>query len=234
MTSHLLQSDVGSFGRRMPLQVHAVFESILDWDTFSVRISQAQLANLPQVLLSVTPDHLARMQRRLTQVGGHAWHHGVQGVFSRVGRPGVVVWVRTGVCVHDAPECWLCQIIRCLAAEPGHAMLGRAHAGLAPLHVHARGDDHERSQGSDEVSDGELVEVSEMKSACIKEDPGWHISCQLNPSQVACHYQGLPYPPSRCTRSSSGNVVSKYLLIPYAFFTVMLAVQAAPQWGAHQ
>ena len=51
-------------------QVHAVFESILDWDSFSVRVSQASVKDLPQILQSIPADKVQRMQRRVRQV----WH----------------------------------------------------------------------------------------------------------------------------------------------------------------
>ncbi|GLC34055.1 hypothetical protein PLESTB_000832400 [Pleodorina starrii] len=52
--------------------VHAVFESILDWDSFSIRIREddAALAALPELLTAVPPERLAKMQRNLARV----WH----------------------------------------------------------------------------------------------------------------------------------------------------------------
>ncbi|GAX80494.1 hypothetical protein CEUSTIGMA_g7932.t1 [Chlamydomonas eustigma] len=51
-------------------EVHTIFESLLDWDLFSVRIKENQIERLPQILLSIPEDRVARMQRRLTKV----WH----------------------------------------------------------------------------------------------------------------------------------------------------------------
>ncbi|KAG2445204.1 hypothetical protein HYH02_008672 [Chlamydomonas schloesseri] len=52
--------------------VQAVFESILDWDSFSIRIREddAALEALPQLLSAVSPERLAHMQRHLSRV----WH----------------------------------------------------------------------------------------------------------------------------------------------------------------
>ncbi|KAL6749482.1 exostosin-like glycosyltransferase [Haematococcus lacustris] len=51
-------------------QVHAVFETILDVDQFAVHITEAQMAQLPTILLSIPDDKWQRMQRRIT----HIWH----------------------------------------------------------------------------------------------------------------------------------------------------------------
>eukprot|EP00798_Chlamydomonas_sp_ICE-L_P015005 gene15005-21073_t len=45
--------------------VHAVFESILDWKTFSIRIAEDQLAQLPEILLSVPNNVITKMQQNL-------------------------------------------------------------------------------------------------------------------------------------------------------------------------
>eukprot|EP00798_Chlamydomonas_sp_ICE-L_P001799 gene1799-33219_t len=50
--------------------VHAVFESILDWDTFSLRINEASIPHIPKILKSISSHQISRMQRRLAQV----WH----------------------------------------------------------------------------------------------------------------------------------------------------------------
>ncbi|KAG2437847.1 hypothetical protein HXX76_005465 [Chlamydomonas incerta] len=52
--------------------VHAVFESILDWESFSIRIREddAALEALPQLLEAVPPERVAKMQRNLARV----WH----------------------------------------------------------------------------------------------------------------------------------------------------------------
>ncbi|GLI62946.1 hypothetical protein VaNZ11_005800 [Volvox africanus] len=53
-------------------EVHAVFESILDWESFSIRIREddAVLAAVPELLMSISPERLAKMQRNLARV----WH----------------------------------------------------------------------------------------------------------------------------------------------------------------
>jgi hypothetical protein len=51
-------------------EVHAVYESIPDWDSFSVRVNQASVKHLPEILLSIPKDKVHRMQRRLRRV----WH----------------------------------------------------------------------------------------------------------------------------------------------------------------
>lgn len=56
--------------------MHAVFESILDWDSFSLRVRESALEAVPQLLEAVAPERLARMQRNLARV----WHRcGVAG-----------------------------------------------------------------------------------------------------------------------------------------------------------
>jgi hypothetical protein len=50
--------------------VHSIFESILDWDAFGLRVAQDQLEQLPQLLQAVTPERLAAMQAALAK----AWH----------------------------------------------------------------------------------------------------------------------------------------------------------------
>jgi hypothetical protein len=50
--------------------VHSIFESILDWDAFGLRVAQDQLEQLPQLLQAVTPERLAAMQAALAKV----WH----------------------------------------------------------------------------------------------------------------------------------------------------------------
>ncbi|KAL6745749.1 exostosin-like glycosyltransferase [Haematococcus lacustris] len=51
-------------------RVHAVFETILDVDQFAVHITEAQMAQLPTILLSIPDDKWQRMQRRITRI----WH----------------------------------------------------------------------------------------------------------------------------------------------------------------
>jgi hypothetical protein len=49
-------------------RVHAVFESVLDWDLFSVRVAESEVERLPQILASIPEDHVVRMQARLARV----------------------------------------------------------------------------------------------------------------------------------------------------------------------
>ncbi|KAG2501892.1 hypothetical protein HYH03_000390 [Edaphochlamys debaryana] len=51
-------------------EVHAVYESILDYDSFSIRIRESALEAVPDILNAVTPAQLAKMQRHLARV----WH----------------------------------------------------------------------------------------------------------------------------------------------------------------
>ncbi|GIL54494.1 hypothetical protein Vafri_10025 [Volvox africanus] len=53
-------------------EVHAVFESVLDWESFSIRIREddAVLTAVPELLMSISPERLAKMQRNLARV----WH----------------------------------------------------------------------------------------------------------------------------------------------------------------
>ncbi|GAX76857.1 hypothetical protein CEUSTIGMA_g4303.t1 [Chlamydomonas eustigma] len=50
--------------------VHTIFETMLDWDAFSIRVREFSVEDVPYILSSVTDDQIARMQRRLTLV----WH----------------------------------------------------------------------------------------------------------------------------------------------------------------
>jgi hypothetical protein len=50
--------------------VHTVFESIIDWDRFSLRVNQNSTQHLPELLLSMPRDRVLRMQRYLARV----WH----------------------------------------------------------------------------------------------------------------------------------------------------------------
>ncbi len=52
---------------RLP-QVHDVFESVLDYPKFSVRVKEADVERVPEVLLAVTPTQLASMQQHLARV----------------------------------------------------------------------------------------------------------------------------------------------------------------------
>ncbi len=48
--------------------VHAVFESILDWDTFGMRIRESSVEHLPEILMAVPDDRIQRMQRALSKI----------------------------------------------------------------------------------------------------------------------------------------------------------------------
>ncbi|KXZ54698.1 hypothetical protein GPECTOR_4g766 [Gonium pectorale] len=50
--------------------VAPVFDSLLDWSAFSLRVREDALHSLPAVLEAVGPERLARMQRKLVRV----WH----------------------------------------------------------------------------------------------------------------------------------------------------------------
>lgn len=50
--------------------VHVPFESLLDFEAFSVRVSEQQLDQLARILTAVTARDLRRMQRNLRRV----WH----------------------------------------------------------------------------------------------------------------------------------------------------------------
>lgn len=41
-------------------QVHVVYESILDWDAFSIRIRQFSLGDIPAILGAVTEDQVGK------------------------------------------------------------------------------------------------------------------------------------------------------------------------------
>uniref|UniRef100_A0A7R9V264 Exostosin GT47 domain-containing protein n=1 Tax=Chlamydomonas euryale TaxID=1486919 RepID=A0A7R9V264_9CHLO len=51
-------------------RVHAVFESVLNWDLFSVRVAEAEVERLPEILAAIPEDKVKRMQARLSKV----WH----------------------------------------------------------------------------------------------------------------------------------------------------------------
>ncbi len=51
-------------------QVHDVFESILDYPKFAVRVKEADVERVPDVLQAITPAQLASMQQHLARV----WH----------------------------------------------------------------------------------------------------------------------------------------------------------------
>ncbi|GFH23456.1 uncharacterized protein HaLaN_21070 [Haematococcus lacustris] len=48
--------------------VHAVYETILDWSKFSIRVPQARMAELPQILQAVNQTTILQMQRELAKV----------------------------------------------------------------------------------------------------------------------------------------------------------------------
>jgi hypothetical protein len=50
--------------------VHSLFEGILDWSAFSIRIAEADMSKTVDILLSISPERLAAMQKALTKV----WH----------------------------------------------------------------------------------------------------------------------------------------------------------------
>eukprot|EP00891_Asterochloris_glomerata_P004391 jgi/Astpho2/4391/e_gw1.00067.84.1_t len=50
--------------------VEEMFATLLDWSTFSIRIAEADLGRVPEILLSVTPERLHAMQQNLALV----WH----------------------------------------------------------------------------------------------------------------------------------------------------------------
>ncbi len=72
--------------------VHMIFESILDWEAFSIRVPEAQIEQLPQLLLAITPERLAAMQAALAKVWHRfAWfsHGAIRQQLSSVGRFGI-------------------------------------------------------------------------------------------------------------------------------------------------
>ncbi len=50
--------------------VHAVLESALDWGSFSLRVAERDVEQLPQLLLAVSSQQLAALQAALAKV----WH----------------------------------------------------------------------------------------------------------------------------------------------------------------
>lgn len=48
--------------------VHLAFESILDFPAFSLRIPQADMERVPDILLAVPPARVAELQRGLAKV----------------------------------------------------------------------------------------------------------------------------------------------------------------------
>ncbi len=52
--------------------VHSLFESITDWDQWSVRINEASMDHLPQILMSIPDDRVHRMQLKLWRIM-HRW-----------------------------------------------------------------------------------------------------------------------------------------------------------------
>ncbi|KAG1665166.1 hypothetical protein FOA52_005547 [Chlamydomonas sp. UWO 241] len=49
-------------------RVHAVFESILDWDLFSVRVAESEVESLPQILAAISDARVRRMQARIGRI----------------------------------------------------------------------------------------------------------------------------------------------------------------------
>lgn len=50
--------------------VHAPFESLLDYDGFSIRVTERQVGQLAKILAAVPPKQLQQLQQNLRQV----WH----------------------------------------------------------------------------------------------------------------------------------------------------------------
>eukprot|EP00798_Chlamydomonas_sp_ICE-L_P028399 gene28399-31534_t len=50
--------------------VHAVFESVLDWSKFSIRINESDIARTPDILSAITDAQVEKMQQQLSKV----WH----------------------------------------------------------------------------------------------------------------------------------------------------------------
>jgi hypothetical protein len=40
-------------GARAPPAVHTLFETLMDWDSFSVRVAEGMLHAIPEILLSI-------------------------------------------------------------------------------------------------------------------------------------------------------------------------------------
>jgi hypothetical protein len=55
-------------------RVHAVFESILDWDLFSVRVAESEVESLPQILAAISDARVRRMQVRVVHLTGVRAH----------------------------------------------------------------------------------------------------------------------------------------------------------------
>lgn len=51
-------------------QVHVAFESLLKFPAFSVRVAQADMPRIPQILMGIRPQRLAKLQSNLKKV----WH----------------------------------------------------------------------------------------------------------------------------------------------------------------
>lgn len=49
-------------------EVHAVFESILDYDSFSVHVPESSIPDVPQILQAITAPQILRMQQHLSTV----------------------------------------------------------------------------------------------------------------------------------------------------------------------
>lgn len=50
--------------------VHTVFETILDFDAFSVRVKESSIEDIPVILKAIPQDQVKRMQLKLSKV----WH----------------------------------------------------------------------------------------------------------------------------------------------------------------
>eukprot|EP00798_Chlamydomonas_sp_ICE-L_P013248 gene13248-19085_t len=51
-------------------EVHAVYESMLNWTAFSIRINESSIPDVPQILLSIPEERVQRMQHCIQKI----WH----------------------------------------------------------------------------------------------------------------------------------------------------------------
>lgn len=60
--------------------MHLAFESILDFPSFALRIPQADMERVPDILLAVPPEKVAELQRGLARVWRRceAWRRGIR------------------------------------------------------------------------------------------------------------------------------------------------------------
>ncbi len=58
-------------------QVHTVYETLLDWDTFSVRVNESALSRIPEILSGIPEDRVVSMRRNVLKVWQRfAYTHG--------------------------------------------------------------------------------------------------------------------------------------------------------------